>query len=273
MKPSRADLEDREAPPRRTTGSACQWGVNELQSKEAIESTDDPYTLARMADDLLKETVPPSEQVVSALSENQMLPLDDAYQLAKKFPDAAINFCMRPDTTSEMLDEFADQPRCFAVLTCMEHTSRQTLERIAKAISTAPAGRVLVFARISVTALEGYVANDDWRVREIVAMRGCSGSVLQKLSVDPVSKVRAAVVANPNTRLSLVKTVAINDEDAEVLTSAAARLCDPAVLNALAERLADIPDERLRKAILQNPHSSEYAKTIATLVSQKPSAN
>ncbi len=175
MKPANSEQEGEHSPD--SSEGNRQWGLDEINSLMAVMLTQDPKTLSRMTDDLVEGRVIPDGLTLAELSQHSMLPLDAAYRLAKRFPGhevVAQDLCTRPDVTPEILDEFAEYPACSDIVVRHPKTRQKTLERMAESASLALTYRWELFKRLSKTALEKHVTDQDDFVRTIVATRATS---------------------------------------------------------------------------------------------------
>ncbi len=258
---------------RRGSRAKWLWGTDDISSEMAILATNSSEALVKMANDVLEGKVPPADNVLSALCQHRKLPVADVYRLMKAFPSwirqMAKELCLHPDVTPAILDEFCNWEECFDIVAVHPKTSQKTLEKMAELMSEerlpGPATTLHIFERLSVSAVERYADSPHCLIRRIVATLAHSPSILKQLADDPISPIRLCAISNPHVEMSVIEKAALTDEDPEIVAEAAVRVTNPAILTTLAETLSDRPNEKLRNAILKNPHADDYAKTIAAL--------
>lgn len=172
---------------------------------------------------------------------------------------------MRPDVTAEILHEFADNPAVFNILVIHEKLDAKTADRLLARAN--PTGHYYydLFDQISQSLLATYASSDDCIIRVAVARNLENATALIDMTSDSHPRVRSAAFSNPHTPMPVVNEAAVHEENFDVLACIARRLTDPVLLETLSERLLGHRHKDLVQAILDNPHSSDIAKTVAVM--------
>jgi hypothetical protein len=246
------------------------WGLDLENSAMAVLYTDDVLALARMADDVITGIVNPESAILRAFAERTDLSLDSAYRLAKSFSTCYLlvtNLCSRPDTTPDMLDEFAEQPDLLPWLAIHPNTRQCTIDSLV--VSAMASGRAdyRLVNRASLPLLEALMSQDALDLlRYSVAHRTRDKQLLRNLAVDPDQGIRLNVVSNLFADAELVSEIVRRDDDVSVLIGAALCTTNREDLDFLASRLCEIRIYGLAKAIRENPHASDAAKAAAVMI-------
>jgi hypothetical protein len=252
--------------------SRLGWGVDELSGLQAARFMADPKALAAMADDLVHERVKdPVGDLTQMLLLNKQLPLKAFTALARWarpfFGYLTEVICRRPDAPSQLLDECAKDEYSDNLFLLAQHSnaSRRTVLKLAENDDPWVVGLALEHPNFPRPMVDTLAASSSDATRAAVAYRTEDPDILTKLAADQNPEVRADAVENPATPAEVVSKVALTDADEDVVAAATRMVDDTAVLDAIAERVPDWGGGKLKQAILQNPHSSDLAKTIAAL--------
>ena len=254
------------------------WGGDQQSRCLSAETETDRKKLIRMAEILtaaveISEDTPKAEILVPRLVENPNLPFEYAYHLAGCYygvDDLGGELSSRPDATTEALDELLhDDCGRWVAEAVAEHpnASLSTLQRLLTFDDdyTDAIAKALANPKVSPSIIESWAHDPAPEVRSAVARGVSNPAMLKALAADEDKNVRIEAVRNPLTPAETVNHVASTDPDRSVVAAAAERVTDYKVLTTLAESLTDDRQE-LAVAILQNPHSADYAKTIAVLI-------
>lgn len=254
----------------RDNSEPWQWGKNLRHSIEAARTNTDPVKLTQMAEDILRGEILDDGIISEAFIDNLKLPFPIANRLTEFWRgvnDFGLELCSRPDATSESLDAWSDHWDIFLIETIVDHphTGLNTLLKLAKSDNPMIIAIAVGSGRLPAEIVDGYATCAVPDVRAAVAQASRNPDIVKRLLADSVPSVRCCAVANPCTDAATINSLAVQEQNLDVLIDVIERLTDSELFLQLADRMTGCKHNPIWDAILRNPHSPDVAKVIATL--------
>lgn len=249
-----------------------KWGLDEENSIRAASNEKRPARLMEMAGDVVSGEVSDDGTITSELLFNPRMPLDDAFLLAKHWRDSkgvhdfSWQLSMRRDATPQMLNWCSESHDDITLETLARHpaTSIEILVRMARSENWLAVREACSSGRVP-TEVINEIADHKEDIFRITAARFAKDpKICRRLALDSSADIRAAAIGNPHTEMSVIDEVALRETDQDVLVAVANRLTEPDLLLAIAKKIKNY-HRGLIDAILNNPHSSDHAKIVATV--------
>jgi len=226
----------------RDNSEPWQWGKNLHHCIEAARTNTDPAKLTQMAEAVMTGAIGDDGMISDALIENLNLPFPIANRLTEFWrgvDEFGNQLCSRPDATPESLDAWSDHWDIFVLETIVyhPHTGLNTLLKLAKNDNPEIVGMAVWSGRLPAEIVDGYATSAVPQVRAAVAHASRNPDIVKRLVADSDPSVRCCAVANPCTDAVTVISLAVQEQNLDVLIDVIERLTDTELLWKLADRM------------------------------------
>lgn len=247
-----------------------KWGKDLNHCIGAARTNTDPAKLTQMAEAVMTGAIGDDGMISEVLLENKNLPFPIANRLTEFWRgvnDFGLELCSRPDATPESLDAWSDHWDIFVIETIVDHphTGPNTLLKLAKSDYPKIVASAVGSGRLPAEIVDGYATSAVPDVRAAVAQASRNPDIVKRLVADLDPGVRCCAVANPCTDAATINSLAVQEQNLDVLIDVIERLTDSELFLQLADRMTGCKHNPIWDAILRNPHSPDVAKVIATL--------